>query len=196
MSNSHTFQRISAYFIDVFLITLISVILTIGIPNSKKYDNALKENDSLISDYVDNKITESEYIDRIYKTKYTMEKESITTSLISVVVTFAYFAGFAYYSKGQTLGKKLLRIKVVSKDGNEASYLKMMFRALIHNGCLTSILSIILILFIKSNQYMYTIGVLEMLQSVIMISSIIMIICRKDKKGLHDLVCGTTVVEC
>ena len=195
MNDAHTFQRIVAYIIDVVLISIICVTLTIGIPESKKYKDALKESNTLIDDYANKKISESEYIDKLYETKYIMGKESIATSIIAVVVNFAYFAGFTYYSKGQTIGKKLLHIKIVSKNGHEASYLQMMFRAMIHNGCLSSLLSIILILFIKSNQYLYTIGVLEILQSVIMIASIIMIICRKDKRGLHDFICSTKVVE-
>lgn len=195
MNEAHTFQRIIAYVVDVIIVAIICTLLTIGIPNSKKYDNALEENNSLMQKYFDKEIDEGEYLDRLYETKYIMGKESMTTSLIAVVITFGYFAGFAYYSKGQTLGKKLLHIKVVSKDGKEASYLQMMARAMIHNGCLASIISLIFLLFIKSNQYMNTVGIVEFIQSFVMIGSAIMIIFRKDKRGIHDFICGTKVVE-
>ena len=196
MNEAHTFQRIIAYIVDIFIISIICFALTAGIPESKKYKDAQKESDALIDNYMDKKINESEYIDKLYETKYIMGKETIANSLIAIVISFAYFAGFAYYNKGQTFGKKLLHIKVVSKDGKEANYLQMMYRAMIHNGCLFSIISVIFLLFIKSNQYLYTVGIVEFIQSFIMICSIIMIICRQDKRGLHDFICGTKVVEC
>lgn len=192
---AHTFQRIVAYIIDIFIIAIIAIILTIGIPESKKYKEAQKQESTLMDDYTNKKINEAEYIDKLYEARYTMSKESIATSLITVVITFGYFAGLTYYNKGQTLGKKLLHIKVVSEDSKEASYAQLIGRVLIHNGCLTSILSLIIIFFIKSNQYLYTIGILEFIQSIIMITSFIMIICRNDKRGLHDLICKTKVVE-
>ena len=193
---SHTFQRIVAYVIDIFIIAFIALILTIGIPESKKYKEAQKQESTLMEDYNNKKINESEYIDKLYEARYTMSKESVATSLITVVITFGYFAGLTFYNKGQTLGKKLLHIKVVSEDSSEARYSQLIGRVLIHNGCLTSILSIIIIFFIKSNQYIYTIGILELIQSIIMITSFIMIICRKDKRGLHDIICKTKVIEC
>ena len=196
MNEAHTFQRIVAYIIDIILLSLISSIITLGIPTSQKYKDALKESNALIDKYTSKEINESEYIDKLYETKYIMGKETLNITIISIVITFGYFAGFAYYNKGQTLGKKLLHTKVVSKNGDEASYLQMMSRAMILNGCLTQLLIVILLLFIKSNQYLYTIGVLELLQSTIMLASIIMIIYRKDKRGLHDYICGTKVIEC
>ena len=196
MNEAHTFQRIAAYIIDIILISFLCTIVTIGLPQSEKAENAQKESNELIEKYTNKEINESEYIDKLYETKYTILKETILSSVISLVVTFGYFAAFAYYNKGQTLGKKLMHIKVVSKEEKEVSYLQMITRTMIFNGCLASLLSIILILFIKSNQYIYTIGALEFIQSALIMASAIMVICRKDKKGLHDLICGTKVVEC
>ena len=196
MNNAHTFQRITAYMIDIILISFITVLITMGIPTSQKYKDAEKQSATLIEDYTKNKINEKEYLDKLNETRYIIGKEGIAISLVSVVITFGYFAGFTFYNKGQTLGKKLLHIKLVTKDDKEVSHLQTIARAMIHNSCLTSILSIIFLLFIKSSQYMYTVGVLELVQSIVMISSFIMIICRNDRRGIHDLICGTKVVQC
>ena len=195
MIEAHTFQRIGAYIIDILIVAFISVLLTMWIPKSEKYQKAVEEESTLISDYSDKKINESEYIDKMYEARYTIEKENLVESIVSLVLTFGYFATFAYYNNGQTLGKKLLKIKVVTNDGKEPSHFQFMGRSLIINGCLASLLSIILILIIKSNQYSYTIGIVSIVQSVIMFASLISVISRKDRRGIHDLISNTKVVE-
>lgn len=195
MKEAHTFQRIVAYLIDTFIVALVLVLLTAWIPKSTQYKDAVKQEETLMNDYINKNINESEYIDKMYEAKYIEDKESICESLISVVLSLGYFVGITYYCKGQTLGKKAMHIKIVNEEGKEASYIQLFGRSLIHNGCLTSTISIIFLLFIKSNQYSYTVGVLGVMQSLIMISSTIMIICRKDKRGLHDLICRTKVIE-
>lgn len=195
MSEAHTFQRISAYVIDILIISLISLILTAWIPKSKAYEDAIKEESNIINQYTNNEISNREYIDKMYENRYIVDKESIMDTLISVVLMLGYFNAFQYYNKGQTIGKKIMHIKVVNKKGKEASYLQLLGRSLIIHGCFTSLLSVIILLFINSNQYAYTVGIIQMLQTIITIVAIIMVICRKDKKGIHDLICQTKVIE-
>ena len=195
MKEAHTFERILAYILDIILISIIAALITFWIPKSKEYEKAVKDQEELSSLYSEKKIESSEYIDKMYEIRYTIDKENIIESLVVVVISLGYFGALTYYNKGQTLGKKLLHTKVVSNNGKEASYLQLIGRALINNGCITSLISIILLLFIKSNQYSYTVCVVGIIQSVILITSFLMIIIRKDKKGLHDLICGTKVVH-
>ena len=42
-------------------------------------------------------------------------------------IYFGLFQGFTY---GQTLGKKIMRLKIVSNDGNKVSYKQLIFRTL------------------------------------------------------------------
>lgn len=195
MSSAHTFQRISAYVIDVLIITIISMLLTSWIPKSEEYKSAIEKENNLISDINKENLNQSDFIDELYETRYTIEKENITESLIIIVINLGYFVGFAYYNKGQSVGKKIMHIRVASNNGKDASYLQLFGRTLIIHGCFTSLLSIILLLFIKSNQYIYTIGLIGLIQSLVTIITIIMVIVRKDKKGLHDLICKTKVIE-
>lgn len=195
MSGSQTIQRITAYILDTLIISIIAMLLTFWIPKSEAYNNALKKENELMSDVSTEKINDSNYIDELYEARYTIEKENMVESLIIIVINLGYFVGFAFYNKGQSIGKKIMHIRVVSKNGKDASYVQLFGRTLIIQGCLTSLLSVIMLLFIKSNQFVYTVGLLGLLQSIITIVSIIMIIFRKDKKGLHDLICNTKVIE-
>ena len=192
---AHTFQRIISYVIDIIIVILVSTLLTTFIPKSNAYNKAIEKEKSIFEEYKDGNKTSSEYIDEMYEIRYIIDKETISVSLITLVVTFAYFSAFAYYMSGQTIGKKLMHIKVISSNGEDASYLQMTLRCLIFNGCLTSLICIIMLLFIRSNQYVYTVGLVEILQSIIEITSIIMVIARKDKKGIHDMIAKTKVIE-
>lgn len=195
MSEAHTLQRISAYVIDILIISFITVILTSWIPKSEAYKNAVEKQNNLMEDLNKEDVNQSDYIDELYETRYIIEKENIIETSIIVVINLGYFVGFAFYNKGQSLGKKLMHIRVVSNSGKDVSYLQLFGRTMIIHGCFTSIISIIFLLFIKSNQYIYTVGLIGIIQSIITIIAIVMMIVRKDKRGLHDLICNTKVVE-
>ena len=54
--------------------------------------------------------------------QYEYQQESKLASGISLLITFAYFTVFQFLNKGQTIGKKLLKIKVVNKEEKEPSF--------------------------------------------------------------------------
>ena len=195
MNNAHTAQRITAFFIDIIIVGIITSIIAFAIPRSIKYKTASDENDSIIENIFNNKMDEKEALDTFYNNKYIMEKESIPEALISVAATVGYFVIFSFLNKGQTLGKKAMHIRVVSDNDEEVSYAQLFGRALIINGCFLSIASLIIINFIKANQYLHTIGVLGFVHSAVLICTIVMTICRNDRRGLHDLIFKTKVIE-
>lgn len=193
---AHTFSRIVAFFIDIILLSLLLSLLTFWIPTSKSYKEALENENTIMEKYRDNKINSSEFLNQYFENYYVKDKENIITSVISIVLSLGYFGTFAFYNNGQTLGKKLMKIKVSTIDGKNPSHLSLVIRSLIINSIFTSILSCILILFITKNQYIYTIGILQVLQSFIMLISLLMIAFSKGKRGLHDLLTRTKVIQC
>lgn len=195
MKNAFTYQRIVSYVVDIILIGIISSLITFWIPESETYKKAIESQNEYFEDYQNKEIEINEYVDKMYQTYYTLEKETIIKSVITIIITFAYFATYAYYNNGQTLGKKLMHIKVVNEDGQDVTHLQMALRTLIINECFLSIVSVIMLFFIKSNQYLYTVGLVGFMQSIIVIICLLMIIIRKDKRGLHDLLCKTKVIE-
>ena len=58
---SHSYQRFFAYFLDFFIVAVISTFLTFWIPNSEKYESAYKEEMTVVSDYIDGKIEDKEF---------------------------------------------------------------------------------------------------------------------------------------
>lgn len=192
---AHSFTRITSFLIDSIILSLLLSLLTFWVPQSNSYQKALEDERNLLNDYSENKIDFDTYFDKYIENQYLLEKESILITLVSSVLSIGYFGTFAYYNNGQTLGKKLLKIKVTSNSGKELKHTTYILRALILSGVLFSLISCVMLLFIKSNQYLYTVFPVSMVSSFITIVSALMIAFRKDKRAIHDLICDTKVIE-
>ena len=105
-----------------------------------------------------------------------------------------YFGLFQYYNKGQTIGKKLMKIKVVSNDGKKLKLSQVIIRMLIINSVLTSVILISLISFESKGLYISTSKYINMIDATLVSASIIMIMFKNDGRGLHDLLANTKVV--
>ena len=79
-----------------------------------------------------------------------MQKSSVIVLTASLVVTIAYFVVFQYLNKGQTLGKKLLKIKVKEKGENPSLKSIIIRTVMINNIFSTVFLSRFIILRICS----------------------------------------------
>ncbi len=187
---SHLLPRICAYLIDVILISLVISLVTAWIPQSEKYKAALEKVEQVNKGELKLDDVYKEYLD----INYTIDKERMIVSLVTAVATLGYFATFAYYNDGKTLGKKLMHIKVTSDNGEELTHNQMFLRTLLVQGVLTSIISMTLLTFIDSSQYVW-VNTVQMIQSFIIIVTIFMVIFRKDKKGLHDILFKTKVIS-
>ena len=96
---------------------------------------------------------------------------------------------------GQTIGKKIMKIRVVNKDNSNVGHGILIFRTAVIYGVIESIISLIILQFISSNMYLYVITPLEFLQYAFVLISLFMIMFRKDGKGLHDILFKTKVVS-
>ena len=89
-----------------------------------------------------------------------------TFQFIQTGVQWLYFAYFESSESQATLGKKIMKIKVVSDTGDRISFLNALGRV-----------------------------VSKILSSLICCIGYFMILFRKDEKGLHDLIANTYVVK-
>ena len=180
----------------------------------KKLDD--EEFDKLQKDYIeiinleeyfnDKQITETEY-DEIYEkvydeynqiyqdSNYELMKINYIPSIITMVITILYFVVFGYFCNGQTLGKKMLQLQVVSKEGNRANILKLLLRTVILTGILTSILNLILLFSVNKEVYFVANEYIGIVSGIIEMIILVMVLYRKDKRGLHDMISGTKVID-
>ena len=98
--------------------------------------------------------------------------------------------------KGQTIGKKLLKIRVVDNETNNPANMKqIILRSLFIYNVISMILSILLVYIIPKNNYFVGVTLITIIESIFIIITTIMVVYRKDKRGLHDIIGKTKVIS-
>ena len=220
------FKRITAYVIDMLIVSVV----VFGLTNikqinyqydnhekvSSEYEKYVKKYEKLEDkyndakdDYKDKKITKekyskikNEYKDyksgyerNIKKFNYDLSRNSVIATIISIAVIIAYFGIFQYSMGGQTIGKKILKLKVVNNKEGSLNILNYLIRCAILNGVIINILLIVFVNIFNANSFYTANYVVSNIQSIVEILILIMIFMTSDARGLHDYIAGTKVVE-
>ncbi len=195
-------NRILAYLLDILLVyVIISFAVSIKFinPNYDKYIEEYEKYSEILSE------TETEnmnkIVDELKDSFYYISKYGVSYNIVSSVILLLYFGVFQKYNKGQTLGKKIMKIKVVDNNSNENSTLiqhlirSILLQFIYVGGIIPMLLNSILVYFLNSQAYLYCYFAIVMIFMIFNIISFFFIIFRKDKRGLHDLLAGTKVVK-
>ena len=196
-------KRISAYLIDILvvfvLISLISEIRFIN-PTYDKYIETYGKYNQILEDYSNKKIDINEYNKLYNEVYYEVSKYGVSYNIIIIVVMILYFGLFQYCTKGQTIGKKLMRIRVVNNsDNGKVSFIKYILRIipvyyLYIGSLLPLIINSILIYVLNYNNYLNVTLIVSYIFLGMAIGSFIVLNIKKDKRGLHDLIANTKVI--
>lgn len=192
-------KRISAYIIDIMIVSLIVTLFSkIEILNPYKDDITKLEGE--YSKYVEKISEETDDISKLVNdTKikdyiYDISKLQVPSSILNIVVSVGYFIVFQYFNKGRTIGKKLMKIKVKSINGDKPSFIQVMTRSLLINEILVAILTVSFISFASKDVYFGASKIIELFDMIIVFGSIAFIMFRNDERGIHDLIARTSVV--
>ena len=187
-------KRLAAYIIDIMIVSIIVTIVCLAIP--KKESKVEEKLDELSNQLVAGEITSIEYIEKYENLLYEDQKNNIIENTVNIVLILAYFVVFQYMNKGQTLGKKLLHIKVVDKNNNSpVKIYKGLLRSLFILNIISGLIAVILINFTGKNTYMNIYMTITEIEALLIFVSAIFILYRKDGRGLHDLIANTMVIE-
>ena len=188
------FERLGAYFLDMLAITVIFSIICLGLGNNTS--DTEKEMQALDDKLMKEEISMEEYYKEYSNLLYDYQKENILQSGISVALTIAYYVVFQYMNKGQTIGKKLLKIQVVDKDTNKPiPIMKGLLRTFIILSILSGTLNILFLYIFNSNKYIISYSVILMIEAIFVLISTMFVLYRKDRRGLHDMISNTIVVK-
>lgn len=190
-----SYKRILAYLIDIFIVICIATILTMFIPVSKEYTNQMNELNAVLEDYSSGDISETEYLEKFNDISYIVNKESVQVSIVSVVLSTIYFVVLAYYMNGQTFGKKIMKIQVVSANSKKLTMNNYLIRSLLVDSILMNAISIVAILFLEKSSYLKVYDVTSTIFGAIYVVIFAMILFRQDGRGLHDLLANTKVIS-
>ena len=188
------FERLGSYFIDTIIVSFIFSIICLGFGNyTTATEQRMKELDEKL---MEKTITTEEYLEEYKVIFYDYQKENVLQTGISVALTIAYYVIFQYMNKGQTIGKKLLNIRVVDKESEKTiSILKGLLRTLLVFNILSGILGIIFIYLLGKNAYFNAYGIVAGIEAIFVITTIMFVLYRQDHRGLHDMITNTVVIK-
>ncbi len=190
------FKRIGAYAIDYILILIISMVF-VYLPINPKLDEYIKVSDSyttVLDDYSKGSITSAEFNTKTMDLSYDMNKNGMVYIGCSIIVAFLYYGVFAYVTDGQTLGKKLMKIKIVSKEEKSAKIYQYFIRTFLINGVIMNIVTLIAVNFNKGT-YNSIYSTSSNLNLAFLLIVFLTIVFSNENRGLHDRIAGTKVIS-
>ncbi|MEE3344183.1 MAG: RDD family protein [Bacilli bacterium] len=172
---------------------------------SDKYSNYTKY---LEKYYKDKKITKKEYSKLIKeidsnrnkyykKTNYLINKYTKGNNIISFIVLITYFLSLNILLKGQTIGKKIMKLRIVNNKNEEEKIttINHLIRIIILYNPIYYLLITIGVFLFKTNNYYYWTYILGEIKNYLEVIILVMIIIRKDNRGLHELLSQTKVIS-
>ena len=207
--NKYVYRRISAFLIDIFLVTFISTIfssISYVNPFIGNYKVAYDEYREIYKSESESVLTNPtiknvvDYSNKMSKQIYKIDYSMLFNIIYYLFFSFLYFVLFAYFTNGQTLGKKLFKLKVVRQDGEKVKLSNLMLRTLLSGSSIFMGVNIIvviqlLLLMIPQNQvYFYAILFSSMISYVIEIIGLVLLF-SKEHRSLDDIIGSTKVID-
>lgn len=193
------FKRVLAYIVDSIVVSLIvSLISMIGFlnPTIEKYNKTYEEYQQFNNDILasEEEINTKELMEKSSEYYYKLQKYSLSTNIIEIFCLIGYFVIFNITTQGQTLGKKLFKIKIVPNKC-KINWKNYLLRMLILNSTWITILTCILLFVLPAYNFYITSMIITYLGYAVLIVDVLMMLFRRDERSLHDILSNTKVVE-
>lgn len=195
--NKTIFKRIGAYLIDIMIVSIIVSLLSyipFIYPQRTQYSEKYNELVNVFEQYNKQEISESEYQDAYVPISYELYRLNTSYVILDLVCVLLYFGVLPYFMKGQTIGKKIFYIQIVSIQNKPLSIINYILRTIVLNNILISILLLCVVHFMTSDNYLGLYENINLVGYIILYLSLFMVMVRKDARGLHDFVANTQVV--
>ena len=188
-------QRLCAFIIDMFLISMVASVITQPFTNQENVQKLSDEVMTTMDEYTKKKIDVDTYMSRTSDISYDMARETVLSSIISIAIALIYFVIVQFKCNGQTIGKKLLHIRVVKQDNSNLAINDILFRALLIDSILFDMITLCFTVFSNKDGYFYGVGIVQFIQYVVLFVSCMMILSKNNKQGLHDIIAKTEVIK-
>ncbi len=134
------YRRIIAFIIDMFIISMLTVAISSNVHfNPYRYD-AEDYYDEYANYEVNYDIKDTSSLNKTVKDLagkvYNLEKSEVFVYGWYLGFYILYMIVFGYFMEGQTLGKKLMRLKIVKSDGTRVGIKNLILRGLTNGSSL------------------------------------------------------------
>lgn len=188
-------KRMIAYLVDILVVSVIASLISMFLPKNELYKENVKELSDVVIKYQNKEISEEEYLTLYDELNYHLSKNSVDTTIVIVIVTVLYFVLVNYYNDGQTIGKKLMKLKIVSNKESKLTINNYIIRCLICNTALSNVVSVILIMTLSKDNYLVYSNKISTAFSILYIICFVLILYRNDGRGLHDMLASSKVIN-
>ena len=187
-------QRLFAFIFDMLLVSLIASFVVTPFLNSDKIHELEKREQELIMNIQSNDFNKSSFILEYSDFYYQYSRSMGIVSIVSILFKVLYFIVYQIYNNGQTVGKKIMRIKIVS-DSGELLMNQILLRSMINNFIFVDLAIFIFMLFSQKKFYMSLISVVYFAHYLLLLISVFMLIYRKDGRTIADKIVHTKVIR-
>lgn len=191
--NKLFFKRVGAYLLDCTILFFALIIVNLFIPTFGNTNDLNKRLSDISSRYMAQEITMEELTQESQDINYDISKATYLSTIAGIVIYMLYFVVLPVYNNGQTLMKKVFKIKVVKSGGSAVDINTMLMRCLLPYGILMNLVLVFLILFVSKNLFLNINVILSNIHMILIIITLIMMITKK--RGLHDYIANTEVEE-
>ncbi len=189
------YRRFLAYILDIAILSFILSIISTFIFSNNATDLLREELNIILEQFRAGEILFDVFINRSLQISYDINYQMIGYNITQFTIYVLYFIIFQFKNGGKTIGKSIMKIKVVKNDSLEVPSMDdFIKRSLLIHSILLSMITLTAILIFSKDIYL----IIDMLFSTIqlIISNIIlfMILFNKHGRGLHDLFANTKVI--
>lgn len=188
-------QRILAFLLDAVIVFVLTFFITLFIPINDTTQKLYEEENRILEDYVDGTSSMEDYVNQLVDIEYDISKQTVISSIVAIVISLIYYVVYPCYNEGQTLGKKLMKIRIKKLNNEDLSMNDLLIRAMINNSILVNIVLVVLVLFLSKDLYLGSSSMLTLVQYVVLAISLFMVAFTRNGQGLHDKVVHTIVVR-
>lgn len=188
-------QRFIAFLLDIFILSSIASLISYPFLDAKSINKLNKNSSEVIEKYTTGEIDMDTYFDEAKGISYQLSQKQGVISLVTLFLSVLYFIVYQYYNNGQTVGKKVMKIKVVSSTDKEITMNSFIFRSLIVNSILVDMVSFAIVIFGNETTYFYGVAICGIIKYTLLLICGFMVMWSKSGMGLHDRIAHTTVVK-
>lgn len=187
-------KRIIAYIIDFIFVSAILMIVSYFIPKNSNVEFLNNDMNNLTEQVLNSEITFEAYAREYSLYLSSVDKENVIYNVTSVVVMLIYYVIVPVIFKA-TLGKYIMKLEIKHKDGKKLNLYNTFVRSCITEGMLYSLITIFLVQIVSSETYLINLIILGFIEFILVITSLFMILYKRDKRGLHDILSRSIVVD-
>lgn len=188
-------KRVVAYLIDMILVSALATAISVVFINNNDYQLRTEQMIDLTRKLSNKEITNEEYTKESNELNYYLAKESVGTTAIMASVTIVYFVVLSYFCHGITLGKYLMKLRVVSANDKELNILNYLLRSLFINLILSNLFSVIFVSLMSKDTFISIYPRVNNILSLFILVTILFITYRNDGRGLHDFMANTKIIS-